>query len=305
VAFSNGVQEQQLRTPGEHTSEDTAALFPQLQMMLRRAKGHISELLRHRANRTPERSLAELNIQSILSLAPEFITRFDFQGTTFGGDRDAVRDQRITELNKIYKLEGKRILELGPLEGGHTLAMSRLGAREIVSVEGRPENFVKCSLVKSLYSINNANIVFGDLRSVDLASLGEFDICVCLGVLYHLPNPFRALEAICNVCDRVYIWTHCASDTYPEGSTVTAELDSMCDDIERVYEGKYYGEVMKKPQAGLQSRSFWLTLDALSDAVRDSGFDKLEVLRTGVVANKMTFCLLYAEKTTRANIGTK
>jgi hypothetical protein len=294
-----------LRTPGEHTSEDTAASFPQLQLPLRRAKGNISELLRHRANCTPQRSLAELNIQSILSLAPKFITRFEFQGTTFGGERDAVRDKRITELNKIYKLEGKRILELGPLEGGHTLAMSRLGAREIVSVEGRPENFIKCSLVKSLYGVNNANFVFGDLRSVDLASLGRFDICVCLGVLYHLPNPFRALEAIRSVSDRVYIWTHCASDTYPEGSTVTAELESMCDDTKRVYEGKYYGEVLKKPQAGLQARSFWFTREALSTAVRDSGFDNLRLNRAGVVANKAAFCLLYAERTTRAIVSTQ
>jgi hypothetical protein len=252
--------------------------------------------LRGSKNEKSERRPDKLNIQSVLQLAPDFVTGFKFEGAMFGGDRDAVNDYRIRKLNELCDLEGKRILELGPLEGGHTLAMSKLGPREIVAVEGRPENFIKCAIIKTLYDLNNTRFVLDDLRSATLEKLGRFDICVCLGVLYHLPNPYRVLQAISAVADRVYIWTQHSSDSYPEGDMIKIELEGFVGNAKRASEGKYYSEVLSKSQAGLQERSVWFSLNDLVAAVHDAGFDDVEVLGKGMVAKKMACCLLYAKK---------
>ena len=53
------------------------------------------------------------------------------------------------------RLDGVDILELGPLEAGHTYALAQLGAN-ITAVEANAEAYLKCLLVKELLGIDKA-----------------------------------------------------------------------------------------------------------------------------------------------------
>lgn len=57
-------------------------------------------------------------------------------------------DQRIRLLNEKVPLQGKSILELGPLEGGHTYMMHTMDAAEITAVEANSRALLKCLIVK-------------------------------------------------------------------------------------------------------------------------------------------------------------
>jgi hypothetical protein len=55
---------------------------------------------------------------------------------------------------------GKRILELGPLEGGHTCMLSRAGAASITSIESNTAAFLKCLIVQNTLTFK-ADSVWG------------------------------------------------------------------------------------------------------------------------------------------------
>jgi hypothetical protein len=65
-----------------------------------------------------------------------WITKFNVDGRLYGGSEDLTNDWRIKRLNELYSVKDKRVLELGALEGAHSLMLSRFGSNQVVSVEG-------------------------------------------------------------------------------------------------------------------------------------------------------------------------
>ena len=71
-------------------------------------------------------------------------SQFEVEGEKLGGPYAFTVDPRIVRLAAALPLGGQRVLELGCLEGGHSLALSRLGPRELVAVDGRAANHARC-----------------------------------------------------------------------------------------------------------------------------------------------------------------
>ena len=84
------------------------------------------------------------------------------------------------------------ILELGSLEGGHTFAMAKhKEVEKILAIEGRQANIAKTNFMKQILGINNIEFLNANLESIDLAALWQFDAVYCVGLLYHLPQPWN------------------------------------------------------------------------------------------------------------------
>ncbi|HSP55779.1 MAG TPA: class I SAM-dependent methyltransferase [Dehalococcoidia bacterium] len=115
-------------------------------------------------------------------------TRFWFDGVPYGGEYDPQDDARIAMFKSMAgPLSGLRVLELGPLEGGHTLQLARLGQG---GCHRRPRpNYEQCLFIKELFGLDGAQFIHGNLRDFDLPSLGPFDAIFNVGVLYHLDEP--------------------------------------------------------------------------------------------------------------------
>ncbi len=110
--------------------------------------------------------------------------------------------------DKLGKFEDKDILELGPLEGGHTYMMHERGARSIMSIEANSRAFLKCLCIKQLFALSRANFLLGDFMAFLRKRIRKFDVLVASGVLYHMQAPMDFLELICTASDRLFIWTH-------------------------------------------------------------------------------------------------
>ena len=104
--------------------------------------------------------------------------------------------------------DGKSVLDLGPLEGGHPYMFERAGAREVLGIEGNPRAFLKCLVTKELLGLGRVSYRCGDfmayLRNVDR----RFDVINASGVLYHQRNPAELLALMCRTADAVILWTH-------------------------------------------------------------------------------------------------
>jgi hypothetical protein len=126
------------------------------------------------------------------------------------GIADLFEDARMNwVLSQIGGCHDFSILELGPLEGGHTYMLDRAGAKSILAIESNTRAFLKCLIAKEVLNIKAASFVLGDfceyLKDCDGA---KYDLVIASGVLYHMKNPVRLIADISKLTDKAFFWTH-------------------------------------------------------------------------------------------------
>lgn len=106
------------------------------------------------------------------------------------------------------------VLELGPLEGGHTAMLENMGAASITAVEANHRAFLKCLIAKEVLGLGVAHFLLGDALAHLERSDDQYDIGVVSGFLYHMREPIRLLELLSQSCGALYLWTHyfCGED---------------------------------------------------------------------------------------------
>ncbi|UYU17603.1 MULTISPECIES: class I SAM-dependent methyltransferase [Methanoculleus] len=125
------------------------------------------------------------------------------------GSTQLFEDPRISwAVEQFGGVNNKSILELGPLEGGHTYMLEHLGAESILSIEGNTRAYLKCLIIKEILGLKRAQFMCGDfieyLRNADT----KFDVAIASGVLYHMRNPVELIAMLSKVSDEMFIWTH-------------------------------------------------------------------------------------------------
>jgi uncharacterized protein DUF1698 len=178
---------------------------------LRRELGRMQDVLAERAA-PPAVSILDAYSDAM----PAAQNAFDiFQGEWsskvpgFGtGTASLFSDHRIEWLEQqCGGFTGKRILELGPLEAGHTYMMASRGALHITSIEANTRAFLKCLIVKEALGIE-ADFILGDFRRYLMGCSARFDFVLASGVLYHMTEPIELLEDLARVTDSLGLWTH-------------------------------------------------------------------------------------------------
>ncbi len=114
---------------------------------------------------------------------------------------------RFMEMGVEQGFAQRDVLELGPLEGGHTYLIDRLEVKSVTAIEANSRAYLKCLIAKEIFGMPRARFLLGDcveyLRTTDR----HFDIGIACGILYHLTNPVQMLELLSQRCDALYLWT--------------------------------------------------------------------------------------------------
>lgn len=88
-------------------------------------------------------------------------------------------------------LAGKRVLDLGSNAGFWSLQAIRAGADFVFGLEGRPELVEQAELVFEAQGIDRSKYRFEEGNVFEADPGGEFDVVLCLGLLYHVNRPFE------------------------------------------------------------------------------------------------------------------
>ena len=98
-------------------------------------------------------------------------------------------------------LEGKRVLDLGCNAGWWSLRAITAGADYVLGVDGRRMHVEQSEFVFEVKGIekDRYDFVEANLFDLDLRKFGEFDIVLCLGLLYHISKPIDLMERIGHV----------------------------------------------------------------------------------------------------------
>lgn len=194
-------------------------------------------------------------------------------------------DARVRWLDEVLgPLRGSRVLELGPLEGGHTYMFHELGAREVTAVEANTLAYLRCLCIKEIFELHRARFLLGDFLSYLRDDPGPFDIVVASGVLYHMREPVELLDLASRVSDRLMIWTHYFDeDTLRANERLAHKFGEVST---HAYGGAKYDAVEQSYLEALEWNGFcggseptstWLTRDSLLAAVENVGFTTIEV----------------------------
>lgn len=203
------------------------------------------------------------------------------------GTKHMFEDRRMDWLaEKIAGgMQGKSVLELGPFEGYHTYQLDKLGAREIVSVEGNSINFLKCLCIKEMYGLK-ASFALGDIQSFLDQCNRSYDVVCASGVLYHSQDPIRFIEHATRVTDHLYIWTHYYSPRVQDLTNgqekhfiATQNRSVQVGSREIIFHARSYlmsNYLDKLPlywEGGQEDIAYWLSKDDLLWLIGYFGFD--------------------------------
>lgn len=192
-------------------------------------------------------------------------------------------DPRIKWLVKqCGGVKGKRILEMGPLEGGHTYMLSKAGAGSITSMESNTTAFLKCLIVQNALKFE-AEFMLGDFCAYLDTCKDQYDLLLASGVLYHMTDPVKLLQDMSKVSNAIGIWTH-----YYDADVILGRED-LTKKFESEPEIQHVGnrKVVLYKQSYLEAlnwggfcggsapTSYWLTRDSLIGLLEDLGFKVL------------------------------
>jgi tRNA (mo5U34)-methyltransferase len=117
---------------------------------------------------------------------------------------------RLSRLHLPADLSGVSVLDIGAWDGFFSFEAERRGAARVVASDHYSWRGLGWGTGQGKAGFELARAVLGsrvedvDLDVMDLSPerIGQFDLVLFLGVLYHLPNPLLALERVASVTAR-------------------------------------------------------------------------------------------------------
>jgi hypothetical protein len=206
---------------------------------------------------------------------------------TIGPDADGMAEQRVDRVVRAVQdaaarpLADVRILDLACYEGAFGVAFARQGA-EVLGLEARAEHVAKAKFARDVLGLDRLDIQQADVRELSPKTHGEFDVVLCLGILYHLdaPDCFELARRLSEVCRGFTVVETQVSLTRQRRETWRGQE----------YVGKSYPEDIAQPGASADNpESFWPTRPSLLNLLADVGFTSVSELLTPVIPDLAAF----------------
>lgn len=128
---------------------------------------------------------------------------------------------RVRQFPIPEDLRGKRALDIGAWDGWFTFEMERRGASVVAVDAVRSEKFLAAREMLG----SHAEYIVSDVYDLKSSTLGQFDVVLFLGVLYHLKHPLLGLERVCALArDLVCVESYVTDDGSEAGAKPVMEF---------------------------------------------------------------------------------
>ncbi len=191
-----------------------------------------------------------------------------------------------TWIARLGGLSGWNVLELGPLEAGHTYLLEKRGAASIDAIEANTRMYLRCLIVKEVLGLTRTRFLCGDFVEYLRDCPKQYDLVVASGVLYHMRDPLGLLAQIAQVTDRLCLWTHYYDPAIIESSPELKRKFSkqvMYEDhgVHVTLHRQEYGQALTRGwrtyYGGNADHSHWMQRDELLACLRHLGFTDIQI----------------------------
>lgn len=124
---------------------------------------------------------------------------------------ELIHDTRLKMLNAVLDAEvGDRapalsLVDLACNQGWFALQMARRGFRQILGVDQRTNLLEDAALMAQALGVAHFQTRQVDIEDAVAESIGQHDVTLMLGLLYHLENPVRALRLARAITREVFV----------------------------------------------------------------------------------------------------
>ena len=164
---------------------------------------------------------------------------------------------------------GRRVLDIGARDGFFSFELERRGA-DVVALDYISPDQTGFAVASRLLGSKVPYIV-ENVHNLSSEQFGEFDLVLCLGVLYHLRDPMLALERIWSVCKgHLIVESQVLDEAYLLEDGTFRPLEDVAPDLAGSFIAQFY------PGATLNGdhTNWWVpTLACLKAMIGESAFD--------------------------------
>jgi SAM-dependent methyltransferase len=192
----------------------------------------------------------------------------------------------VWAIDQFGGVQDCKVLELGPLEAGHSYMLERSGARAILSIEPNPKNYMKCLITKEVVNLKNTRFLLGDFIPYLKHTPQRYDICILAsGVLFNLKNPVELIYLISKVSTKIMIWTHYYDEDLIHQNP-NVKPDKFTGTVEKDYQGFKHTLYRRVPEKNLEWHGFdgteesftmWMSKQDILSCLNYFGFNELKV----------------------------
>lgn len=225
--------------------------------------------------------------QNAIDVMPGWSSAFPASANVTAGTIPLFADTRILKALATHgSIEGKYVLEVGPLEGMHTHILSQHGAAFIDAIEANKLCYLRCLVTKEILKLDRAAFHLGDIQLWLREKETSYDFALASGVLYHMPDPGEFLRLLSLRVKSVFIWTHYYDETVMPRSDVrhnpftdTVELRSIAGMGVHYHERGYqHANADASFCGGMKDRHYWLRKQEIISLLKHLGYDDVSIL---------------------------
>lgn len=137
--------------------------------------------------------------------------------TTNGAD---ITSMKLVGLGIPEDLTGQRVLDIGAWDGYFSFLAEKRGASEVVAVDttawqksefGSWKNGTKKAGFEFARETLKSKVIDKEIEILDLSpeNVGTFDLILCLGILYHMEDPWKVIKILSKITKKsLIIETH-------------------------------------------------------------------------------------------------
>jgi hypothetical protein len=203
-------------------------------------------------------SLLEYSVDSFAEIVPLYL------GHQYYGPLD--------ELNDVFPLSGRTVIEFGPMECSQTAGLVHLGVKSVLGIEARGNSLIKSLIACYCFDWKNVSLVMDDFHNADAHKYGRFDLAFAHGVYYHSFAPFFFLENLMSLADNIFIGGYTTVDRPVNPSRALNYTDETLE-----YEGKQYRvkqiRIGNSFNSAINQFAYHLHRDDLLRFFEDRGYD--------------------------------
>lgn len=126
-----------------------------------------------------------------------------------GGVLDSIHHTRSAmlaqALDQAFATDRSRLsaVDLACHQGWFSAQLAQSGFGKVRAIDARDEHVADARLITQALSLPAITLEQGDVYTLDTAALGQHDLVLCFGLIYHLENPVGALRTARALCKRL------------------------------------------------------------------------------------------------------